>query len=71
MTDELKSKQLSDDELEDVNGGAGIFDWLMDKKGGKKVFAVVSDSTITRRKKPIFGLTATLPSDRRGSLRFT
>ena len=36
MTDELKSKQLSDDELEDVIGGAGIFDWLMDKKGGKK-----------------------------------
>ncbi|MDO4983324.1 MAG: hypothetical protein Q4E35_07190 [Eubacteriales bacterium] len=33
MTEELKSKQLSDDELEDVNGGAGLFDWLKDKTG--------------------------------------
>ena len=33
MTEELKSKQLSDDELEDVNGGAGLFDWLKEKNG--------------------------------------
>ena len=33
MSEELKNHALSDDELEDVNGGAGLFDWLKDKSG--------------------------------------